>query len=379
MVTNSKTDAKLTNQPIAQLSTLTEAKTDVAGLFDTDAKVQAYVDKCSGQEAVMKEAILKAANVAAGNDDITIAFKADTTAKKGWDYTPAKAAVTEGETTTPATNGSLKFTLVLTKKQADGSRSMEVSVTLATIDAANAAKYVSLTDAKTKIAAEVADGTTYTKLKAIVASAATANDAAAIKTAIKTKMDSEVAKYKGYTLAWAKKADGTTDDFDYTPATQSTKGKLSFKMELTLTGAKDAGMTTGVTETISVENVEVVDEDDAYQTVDELITAIRSFNKVAIASDGNVPADQAAAITSAETEIKKLKEATATALSSVTITAAANTDPATAYTKAAGDTPKTATLTNLKVTVKEGSDANAKTTDIVIQTITFEVQAATTD
>lgn len=181
---------------------------------------------------------------------------------------------------------------------------MEVSVTLATINKANAAKYVSITDAKTKIEAEVADGAEYTKLKAIV---------------------------------------------------------------------------TGVTETISVANVEVINEDDAYQTVDELITAIRSFNKIAIVSGGNVPADQVAAITSAETEIKKLKEATATALSSMTITAMANTDSATTYAKAAGDTPKTATLTNLKVTVKEGSDANAKTTDIVIQTITFEVQAATTD
>lgn len=338
LVTNYKTDAMLENKSIAQLSTLTGAKAKVAELFDTDAKVQAYVDKCSGQEAVMKEAILKAAGVAAGNDDITIAFKADTTAKKGWDYTPAKAAVTEGETTTPATNGSLKFTLVLTKKQADGSRSMEVSVTLATIDAANAAKYVSLTDAKTKIAAEVADGTTYTKLKAIVTGVAEANrnDKEALKTAFRTKMDSEVAKYKGYTLAWAKKADGTTDDFDYTPATQSTKGKLSFKMELTLTGAKDAGMTTGVTETISVENVEVVDEADKYQTAEELQAKIKDLGTAAKPITGaTVPADLTAAKTALETAIASVKK---NSNLTVTVTNVAEADateafPQTTYVK----------------------------------------------
>lgn len=375
LVTNSKTDAKLTDKQIAQLSTLTGAKANVAELFNTDVKVQAYVDKCSGQEAVMKEAILKAAGVAAGNDDITIAFKADTTAKKGWDYTPAKAAVTEGETTTPATNGSLKFTLVLTKKQADGSRSMEVSVTLATIDAANAAKYVSLTDAKTKIAAEVADGATYTKLKAIVANAATANDAAAIKTAIKNKMDSEVANYKGYTLAWAKKADGTTDDFDYTPATQSTKGKLSFKMELTLTGAKDAGMTTGVTETISVENVEVVDEADKYQTAEELQAKIKDLGTAAkpitgatVPTGANDAAALAAAKTALETAIATVNKTTPAITVTVENVAAADGVTATTYTTTPtgeGVTPTKGEYKNVKITIGTGADKIEFTHDFV--------------
>lgn len=328
LVTGTKDDAKLNNKSITQLSTLSQAKTNVAGLFDSDAKVQAYVDKCSGQETVMKEAILKAANVAAGNDDITIAFKADTATKKGWDYTPAKAAV----------NGSLKFTLVLTKKQADGSRSMEVTSATATIDAANAEKYVSLTDAKTKIAAEVADGTTYTKLKAIVTGVAEANrnDKVALKTAFKTKMDSEVAKYKGYTWAWAKKADGTTDDFDYTPATQSTKGKLSFTMELTLTGAKEAGMTTGVTETISVSNVEVVDEADKYQTAEELQAKIKDLGTAAKPITGaTVPADLTASKTALETAIASVKK---NSNLTVTVTNVAEADateafPQTTYVK----------------------------------------------
>ena len=358
LVTNSKTDAKLTNQPIAQLSTLTEAKTDVAGLFDTDAKVQAYVDKCSGQEAVMKAAILKAANDEAGNDDITIAFKADTTAKKGWDYKAPKAA-----------DGSLSFTLVLTKKQADGSRSMEVTSATATIDAANAEKYVSLTDAKTKIAAEVADSTTYTKLKAIVASAATANDAAAIKTAFETNMTSEVAKYAGYTLAWAKKADGTTDDFDYTPATQSTKGKLSFKMELTLTGAKDAGMTTGVTETISVENVEVVDEADKYQTAEELQAKIKDLGTAAKPiTDATVPTALAAAKTALETAIATVNKTTPAITVTVENVAAADGVTATTYTTTPtgeGVTPTKGEYKNVKITIGTGADKIEFTHDFV--------------
>lgn len=373
LVTNSKTDAKLDNKQIAQLSTLTGAKTNVARIFDSDAKVQAYVDKCSGQEAVMKEAILKAANVAAGNDDITIAFKADTATKKGWDYKAPKAAVTndEGTETAAAENGHLNFTLVLTKKQADGSRSMEVSVTLATIDNANAAKYVSLTDAKTKIAAEVADGTTYTKLKDIVAGVAEANrnDKEALKTAFKTKMDSEVAKYKGYTLAWAKKADGTTDDFDYTPATQGTKGKLSFKMELTLTGAKDAGMTTGVTETISVENVEVVDEADKYQTAEELQAKIKDLGTAAKPiTDATVPTALAAAKTALETAIATVNKTTPAITVTVENVAAADGVTATTYTTTPtgeGVTPTKGEYKNVKITIGTGADKIEFTHDFV--------------
>lgn len=379
LVTNSKIDAKLENKSIAQLSTLTGAKANVAGLFDTDAKVQAYVDKCSGQEAVMKEAILKAAGVAAGNDDITIAFKADTTAKKGWDYEAPKAAVTDGEgnETAAAKDGHLNFILVLTKKQADGSRSMEVSVTLATIGAANAEKYVSLTDAKTKIAAEVADGTTYTKLKAIVTGVAEANrnDKEALKTAFKTKMDSEVAKYKGYTLAWAKKADGTTDDFDYTPATQSKKGKLSFKMELTLTGAKDAGMTTGVTETISVENVEVVDEADKYQTAEELQAKIKDLGTAAkpitgatVPTGANDTAALTAAKTALETAIATVNKTTPAITVTVENVAAADGVTATTYTTTPtgeGVTPTKGEYKNVKITIGTGADKIEFTHDFV--------------
>lgn len=252
---------------------------------------------------------------------------------------------------------------------------MEVSVTLATIDNANAAKYVSLTDAKTKIAAEVADGTTYTKLKAIVANAATANDAAAIKTAIKNKMDSEVANYKGYTLAWAKKADGTTDDFDYTPATQSTKGKLSFKMELTLTGAKDAGMTTGVTETISVENVEVVDEADKYQTAEELQAKIKDLGTAAkpitgatVPTGANDAVALAAAKTALETAIATVNKTTPAIMVTVENVAAADGVTATTYTTTPtgeGVTPTKGEYKNVKITIGTGADKIEFTHDFV--------------
>lgn len=346
---------------IPQLSTLTDAKTAVTELFDTAAEVLAYVDDCSGQEAVMKEAILKAANDAAANKDITIAFKTDTATKKGWDYKPAKAAVTNGDTTTPAEDGSLSFTLVLTKKQADGSRSAEITSATATIDKADVEKYVSLTDVKTKIAAEVADGTEYTKLKAVVASASPANNANAIKTAIADALDTEVAKYKGYSWAWAKTADNK-EDFTYTAATQSGKGKLSFQIVLTLKGAKDAGLTTGVTETISVTNAEVVDAADAYQTAEELKAKIEAIGTTAAPiTAAAVPTDKTGANTALVAEIAKVNKATP----AITVTAGdadaleeGGTTPTTYTTSPSGEgvTPTKGEYKNVKITIGTGDN-----------------------
>lgn len=181
---------------IAQLGTLTEAKKAVGALFDSADEVKAYFDSCSGQEAIIKEAILKAAKGAAGNKDISITFKADTATVKGWDYKAPTAAVTDsdGNGTTAAVDGHLKFTLVLTKPQADGSRSAEISSATATILGVDATKYASLADVKTKISDEV----TGDKLKTLVGTAATANDADAIKTVIDSKLDTEIGNYAGY-------------------------------------------------------------------------------------------------------------------------------------------------------------------------------------
>ena len=359
LVTGTSETVKL-NGSITQLSTLTDAKKAVSELFDTDAEVLAFVDSCSGQEAVMKEAILKAANDAAGNKDITIAFKADTDTKKGWDYKPAKAAVTdaEGNTTTQAEDGSLSFTLVLTKKQADGSRSAEIVSAEATIVKADAEKYVSLTEAKAKIAAEVADATEYTKLKALVATASSANDADAIKTAIAGKLTTEIANYKGYSWAWAQTAD-KKDDFTYTAATQTANGKLSFQIVLTLDGAKEAGLTAGVTETISVTDVEVVDAADAYQTAEELEAKIKEIGTTAAPITATtVPADKTAAKTVLDTEIAKVNKATITVKTENVDEAEGVT--ATTYTTSPTGDGVTATkgeYKNVKITIGTGDNA----------------------
>ncbi|MDE5940411.1 MAG: hypothetical protein K2H37_15200 [Lachnospiraceae bacterium] len=353
---------------IDRLSNLTEAKAAVGGLFDNASKVLAFVDACSGQEAVMKEAILKAANDAAANKDITIAFKADTDTKKGWDYKPATAdapAVNDkdGNEITPAVTGEdghLSFTLVLTKKQADGSRSAEIASTNATIVKADAEKYVSLTAAKAKIAAEVADATEYTKLKALVATASSVNDADAIKTVIAGKLDTEVANYKGYSWDWAKTADNK-DDFTYTAATQTAKGKLSFQIVLTLDGAKDAGLATGVTETISVTDVEVVDAADAYQTAEELKAEIEKIGTTAAPiTAATVPADKAAAKTALDAEITKVNKATPAITVVTENVAEAEGVTATTYTASPSGEGETATkgeYKNVKITIGTGDDA----------------------
>jgi len=354
LVTGYSDTAELTGT-IRQLGKLTEAKKKVGELFDDASEVLAYVDNCSGQEAIIKEAILKAAKDAAGNKDIAITFKADTATVKGWDYKAPTAAVTddEGNETAAAADGSLKFTLVLTKPQADGSRSVEITSATATIDKAKVEKYVSLADVKTKISAEV----TGDKLKALVATAATANDAEAIKTVINTKLDSEIAKYLGYSWAWAQKAD-KTDDFTYTEATQLGKGKLSFQIVLTLDGAQEAGLTTGVTETISVTDAEVVDPDDAYQTAEELKAKIEAIGTTAAPiTAATLPASLDAAKTALEAEIAKVNKATPAITVAVENVAEAEGVTATTYTTTPDADPNKGEYKNVKITIGTGEAA----------------------
>lgn len=352
---------------IAQLSTLSKAKAEVEKLFNTETLVKAYFDNCSGQELVMKDAIKAAAKKAAGNDEITIDFKADTTAKKGWDYLAPTAEVKDADdkVTTAAKDGHLSFILVLTKKQADGSRSMEVKSATATIDGVDAGKYVSLAVAKTNITAEVI-GTSNAELEKIVA--ATANDANAIKTVIATAMDTAVAKCEGYKWAWAQTAE-KKDDFTYTPATQSAKGKLSFKIVLTLKGAEAAGLTSGVTETITVSNAEVVKENDDYQTPGELRTAIEGLGTTAKPiTAATVPGDAVAAKTALENAIREVNKATTAITVTVENVAAAEGVTATTYTatpSGEGVTPNKGEYKNVKITIGTGADKIEFTHDFV--------------
>ncbi len=357
------------NGTISQLSSLSEAKEAVAGLFDNDTKVQAFVDKSSGQEAVMKELIKKAAVEAANNKAITIDFKADTDTVKGWDYKAPKAATEDGGTETSraaAEAGSLKFTLVLTKPQDDGngSRSMSVTVELKSISETNAGKYVSLADAKAKIEAKVTDGTDDKSLSTLVATATTPNDADAIKTAIEGELDKTIKtdaskEIIGYSWAWAKKTgeDGKeVDDFTYTPATQENNGKISFKLELTLEGAKEAGMTSGVTETITVTDAEVVDKADKYQTAEELkakIEAIRTTTAPIKAA--TVPTDATTAKTALENAIKEVNKADPAV--TVTVENVAAAEGVTGTTFEASEDGATGAYKNVKITIGTGESA----------------------
>ena len=344
------------NGNISQLGTLTEAKTAVGELFDDATEVKAYFDNCSGQEAIIKEAILKAAKDAANNKDISITFKADTATVKGWDYKAPTAAVTdaEGNESEAAVDGHLKFTLVLTKPQADGSRSAEINSATATIPGADATKYASLADVKTKISTEV----TGDKLKTLVGTAATPNDEDAIKTVIGTTLDTEIEKYVGYSWAWAKKAD-KTDDFTYTKATQLGKGKLSFQIVLTLDGAQEAGLTTGVTETISVTDAEVVDPDDAYQTAEELKVKIEAIGTAAAPiMAATLPADLDAAKTALDAEIVKVNKATTPSITvKVENVAEAEGVTATTYTTTPETNPNKGEYKNVKITIGTGEAA----------------------
>ena len=374
LVTGESDTANLTGT-IDQLSSLSQAKEGVAALFDTDAKVQVFVDKSSGQESVMKELIKKAAVGAANNKSIAIDFKADTDTVKGWDYKAPKAATEEEETPSgraAAEAGSLKFTLVLTKPQDDGngSRSMSVPVELKSIAETYAEKYVSLTDAKAKIEAKVTDGTDDKNLSTLVGTAATPNDADAIKTVIEAELEKAIVteaskEIIGYSWAWAKKTgeDGEeVDDFTYTPATQETNGKLSFKFELTLEGAKEAGMTSGVTETITVTDAEVVNKDPKYQTAEELKAKIEALGTTTDPiTAATVPADAAAAKTALENAIKEVNKAEPAV--TVTVENVAAAEGVTGTTFEASEDGSGGAYKNVKITIGTGENAVVFTHD----------------
>lgn len=344
---------------IEKLSNLTEAKAAVNKLFTNESgnldttKVLKYVDDCSGQEKAIQDAILAAAKKAAGNKDIVIGFK-----DKSWVYEIPVAEVKDSENnvTTAAKSGKISFTLLLTKAQADGTRTAEIAVAEVAIDAANGAKYIDLAAMKTTVEAEIKDAA---KLKTLALEKD--NDGDEIKKDLEAQFTTLTSSVEGYKLEWAKKAD-KTPDFTYEPATQEKAAKLSFKAVLTLKG-------TDTSELISVEVTDVLAKDDKYQTAAELKAKIVAMQTEIVVEEA--VADDTAAVAAIQAAVDEQKGTgstlTATVFKTTDLEDAAKNS---VWTPATDGT--NASLTNVKIVI------DAENT-FTVEKFTFKVVAPSQD
>lgn len=348
--------------PITRLKSLSVAASAVSELFDTEAEVLAYVDAWSGQEGKIQEAIKAAAQAELGNDLITV----DYAAENGWTFKLPKPAV-EADTETgvaakPAEKGEIAFTLVITKTQDDGNgtRSRKVTVEKIEIPETDAGKYISLSDAKSKVEAAVS---TAEKLKAILTTGTFANTEAANKEAILaaagTGATGALKDIKGITVAYTKKSDGK-DDFTFTPATQKKNATVAFSLDIYYTGDTEKA----AKETLVVDAKEITEtKADKYQTAEELKDKIAELGtSTKPITDTTVPASPDAAKTALGTAIAGVNKASDPATITVTVTNVAQADataeyPETTYTSTPETNPTSGEYKNVKITVGTGDGA----------------------
>ena len=354
LVTGESKTAKVGEKDnITKLSTLTETKTAINTAI-SNSTIGDIVKACSGQEAVIKANVLALAESKINNPGIKVSYKT-------WEFKP----ISESESGSRAKeNGTLKFVLLLTAESGRTASCNEVS---ATLDAGDEAKYVSLEDATKAFTLAVADkdATTnpskdaWANLKTVLASAD--NTENAIKTAIETALNTETAKFEGYTCTW-KETEDKKAMISYTPADSANNGKLSFTLTVTLTGA--VGTDQPATKDIVVTDAPVLEKADKYQSEAELIKAIKAVTEIEVNA---APTDQSGAVSAVNTELLKLKKTGA--LTDISTIASAITEGEdgvkTAFTAATDSAP--AKVERVKITVGE---------EEFTQDFTFKVAAA---
>ena len=106
---------------IAKLMTLKEAKAAVTELIDEEAEVLKFYNDNFWDETNTKNAVIAAAEKEIWNENIKVSIAA-------WDYEAPKQPNSKGETEAEkeGSDGSLQFTVRLTKKQADGERIADI-------------------------------------------------------------------------------------------------------------------------------------------------------------------------------------------------------------------------------------------------------------
>ncbi len=363
---NNKNEKEVSfNATIDHLKNISEIK-DAVETATNSAALAAIVAECSGQDTLIKQAVLAAAKKAAeGNPDIEVGF-AQKDGKEDYTYV---AISEEEEPTEPgggsskaAKDGSVTYTLVVKNKMTG--RTMKCAEATAALLAANKDKYVTLDKAAELVEAAVVDKeNSNTALLALVG---TSNDSDTIKNAVKNAADGELAKVLGYECEW-KALDEETVDFTYTPADSTNDGKLKF----TLVVKSENEFADAKTE-VALAETKVQDKDDKFQSAAELKAAVEAMPATLEVEESVATAEQSTnAVAAIQDEVTKLVKAGASLSPTVSLTEGEEDETKnSAWTKAA-DTAGTATLTNVKVTI------DAKTV-VLIPQFSFTVKAADT-
>lgn len=322
------------------------------------------ITACSGQDKLIKTAVLAAAKKAAeGNPDIEVGF-----AQKGGkdDYT-YKAIAADPDNEGSFLDGSVTYTLVV-KNKVTG-RTMKCVEVTATLDQTNKDKYVTVAKAKELVEKAVVDSeNSNTALKTLVGDS---NDADTIKAAIKNAADGALAGVTGYACEWKKLDDGKNDDFTYTPADSKNDGKLKFTLVVKSKNAFAAAETDGKAEVALAETV-VLEHKGEYQSAAEMKAAIETMAKsIAVEESTIIAGDSTAAIAAIQDEVNKLK-ATGSKLTPTVSATTGETDETknSVWTKGTAEN-KTATLTNVKIAI------DVKTT-VTVSQFTFTLKADVT-
>lgn len=347
---------------IGQLDNIAAIKNAVVTATDATA-LAAIIEACSGQDKLIKTAVLAAATDAAkGNPDIEVGF-AQKDDKDDYTFVP----ITENsENAGTYVDGSVTYTLVV-KNKVTG-RTMKCATVTATLNKANKDKYVTVAKAKELVEKAVVDSAnSNTALKTLVG---TSNDAATIQTAIKNAADGALAGVIGYACEW-KALDGKTVDFTYTPADSKNDGKLKFTLVVKSKNEFAAAETDGKAE-VALAETAVLTHADQYQSAAEMKAAIETMAKSIAVEENTITAgDSTAAIAAIQAEVDKLK-ATGSKLNPKVSATTGETDETknSVWTKGTAEN-KTATLTNVKIAIDE------KTT-VTVSQFTFTVKADVT-
>lgn len=348
---------------IGQLDNIAAIKNAVVTATDATA-LAAIIEACSGQDKLIKTAVLAAATDAAkGNPDIEVGFAQ----KDGKDDYTYKAIAADPDNEGSFLDGSVTYTLVV-KNKVTG-RTMKCPEVTATLDQANKDKYVTVAKAKELVENAVVDSkNSNTALKTLVG---TSNDAATIQNAIKNAADGALAGVTGYACEWKKLDDGKNDDFTYTPADSKNDGKLKFTLVVKSKNEFAAADTDGKAE-VALAETAVLTHAGAYQSAAEMKAAIETMAKsIAVEESTIIAGDSTAAIAAIQAEVNKLK-ATDSKLDPKVSATTGETDETknSVWTKGTAEN-KTATLTNVKIAI------DAKTT-VTVSQFTFTVKADVT-
>lgn len=361
LAANSKQDVPF-SKAITKLDNIAAIKNAVVTATDATA-LAAIIAACSGQDKLIKAAVLAAATDAAkGNPDIEVGFAQ----KDGKDDYTYKAIAADPDNEGSFLDGSVTYTLVV-KNKVTG-RTMKCAEVTAKLDKANKDKYVTVAKAKELVEKAIVDSeNSNAALKTLVG---TSNDATTIQTAIKNAADGALAGVAGYECEW-KALDEKTVDFTYTPADSKNDGKLKFTLVVKSKNAFAAAGTDGKAE-VALAETAVLTHAGEYQSAAEMKAAIEKMAKsIAVEESTIIAADSTAAIAAIQAEVDKLK-ATGSKLAPRVSATTGETDATknSVWTKGT-DENKTATLTNVKIEI------DAKT-PVTVPQFTFTVKAQTT-